>query len=266
MPTMTQHAPGTFCWPELGTTDQAAAKKFYTSLFGWTFEDNDMGAGGIYTMLKLNGQSVGALYALGKEMLDHGVPPHWGSYVAVESADAAAEKAKTLGATILGGPFDVMDVGRMAVIQDPTGATFSVWQAKKHAGANVLDEPGALCWTELMTTDAAKAKRFYTGLLPWTPESMPMGPPEKPMEYTVFKNAGKSAAGMMQITPEMGPVPPHWMIYFMVENCDASASKAHQLGAKTLVPPTDIPNVGRFAVVMDPQGAPFAMLAFPKQG
>src|SRR5262245_58117825 len=257
MATMTQHAPGTFCWPELATTDSAAAKKFYTSLFGWAFEDSDMGDGGTYTMLKLKGQSVGALYKMMGDQAAMGMPPHWGSYVSVESADDAATRAKTLGAKLLMEPFDVMDVGRMAVISDPQGAVFSVWQAKKHIGAGVLDEVGALCWTELMTTDAKAAEKFYTGLFPWKGEARPMGPG---MVYTIFKRGEAQAGGMMGITPDMGPVPPHWGIYFQVADTDATVAKATSLGASVVVPPQDIPNIGRFALLKDAQGAHFGII------
>jgi hypothetical protein len=256
----TQHAPGTFCWPELATTDAQGAKKFYSSLFGWSSVDNDMGPDGVYTMLKQKGADAGALHGLNQEQRSRGVPPHWNSYVAVESADQAAAKAKQLGGTVLLDPFDVMDLGRMAILQDPTGAMFSLWEAKKHIGVGILNEPGALCWTELLTTDTAKAEKFYTGLLPWKSEAMQM--PQ--MTYTVFKRGDTSAGGMMKITPEMGKVPAHWLVYFEVADCDAAVAKAKGMEAKVTVPATDIPNIGRFAVLMDPQGAHFAVHTLKK--
>lgn len=255
MATVTQHAPGTFCWPELGTLDQNAAKTFYSSLFGWAIRDTDMGNGEIYTVFTLNGADVAALYTMREEERKM-APPHWNSYVAVESADQAAAKAKELGATVLMEPFDVMDIGRMAILMDPTGAVFQVWEAKTHIGVGVLDEPSSLCWTELMTTDAAKAKAFYTGLLPWKTEAMPM--PQG--EYTLWKRGDVSAGGMMEITPQMGPIPPHWMPYFAVVDCDATVAKALKLGGSTIVPAQDIPEVGRFAVLKDGQGAVFSIL------
>jgi predicted enzyme related to lactoylglutathione lyase len=124
------HAPGSFCWIELATTDGEAAKKFYGELFGWEAQDNPMGPGMVYTMLKLNGKDVGALYEKGEEMKQ--VPTHWASYVSVESADEIAAKAKSLGGAVIMEPFDVMEHGRMAVITDPTGAVFSIWQDKQH--------------------------------------------------------------------------------------------------------------------------------------
>src|SRR5258706_9022601 len=133
MPTITQHAPGAFCWPELGTSDQNAAKKFYGGLFGWTFNDTPIGPDQVYTIFQLDGRDAAALYTLQPDMLKMGVPPHWETYVAVANADNAAALAKQNGGTILKDAFDVMDAGRMAVIQDPLGATFCVWQANKHA-------------------------------------------------------------------------------------------------------------------------------------
>ena len=256
MATMTKHAPGTFCWAELGTTDQSAAKKFYGGLFGWTFNDNDMGPQGVYTIFQNQGQDCAALYTLMPDMLQKGVPPNWGAYVAVTSADETAKKVAALGGTVMMEPFDVMDHGRMAVIQDPTGAVFSLWQAKSHPGVGVLREPGALCWTELMTSDTAKAGAFYKSLIGWGAQEVPMGP----MTYTMFKLAdGTDAGGMMKLTPDMKGVPPHWMNYFRITDLQASVAKATGLGATVLLPPTPVPNVGQFAILKDPQGAAFGL-------
>jgi len=263
MATITQHAPGTFCWPELATIDPAGAKAFYTRLFGWEFVDNEMGPGEFYTMLKLKGRDLGALYSMRKEERAHGIPPHWNSYVAVANADQSAAKAKSLGGTLMAEPFDVMDAGRMATVQDPTGAVFCIWQAKNSPGAGVLGEAGALCWTELMTSDAGKARAFYTGLFGWKTEEKPMGPG---MTYTIFKNGDVQAGGMMQTTKEMGGVPSHWLVYFAVSDCDATFAQGTSMGAKVTVPPTDIPDVGRFALLQDPQGAHFAIIKLNAMG
>jgi predicted enzyme related to lactoylglutathione lyase len=251
---VTKHVPGTFCWVELATSDGPAAKEFYTSLFGWSFQDNPMGDAGAYTMLQKNGKDVGALYQMGPEQ--KGMPPHWGSYVAVENANDAAAHAKELGATVMLEPFDVMEHGRMAVIQDPTGAVFSLWEPKSHIGARLVNEPGSFCWNELYTTDPARAADFYMGLFAWTKDSKhtDMG------EYVIFNFGGRNAAGMMKIPKEWGPVPPHWMVYFAVDDCDRIVEKAKSLGARVTVPPTDIPEVGRFAMLTDPQGAGFAVI------
>jgi predicted enzyme related to lactoylglutathione lyase len=251
---VTKYEAGMFCWVELATSDGPAAKKFYTSLFGWSFVDNAMDVGGVYTMLQKNGRDVGALYEMGPPQ--KGMPPNWGSYVAVENADDAAAHAKDLGATVMMGPFDVMEHGRMAVLQDPTGAVFSLWQPKSHVGARVINEPGSPCWNELYTTDPARAADFYTGLFGWTRDSrhMDFG------EYVIFNHAGGMAGGMMKLPKEWGPVPPHWLVYFAVDDCDKSVEKAKGLGARVTVPPLDVPEVGRFAMLMDPQGAGFAVI------
>ena len=251
-----QYAPGTFCWVELATTDSAAAKKFYSGLFGWTIEDRPVGPDMVYTMLNLDGKNAGALYPLDKEKQGQGIPPHWLSYASVTNADETAAKAKELGATILAGPFDVMTFGRMAVIQDPTSAVFALWQPKDHKGAGVVNVPNSFCWNELMTTDTAKDGDFYTGLFGWSKKTQNFGP----LEYTMFSNGERMAGGMLKITPEMGPIPPNWLVYFAVDDCDAKTQKANDLGATTMKPPDDIPGVGRFSILTDPQGAAFALI------
>jgi predicted enzyme related to lactoylglutathione lyase len=251
-----EYKPGTFCWVELGTTDGEAAKKFYTELFGWTANDTPVGPSGVYTILLLNGKDVGALYQMPPEMTSQGIPPHWLSYASVTSADESAANAKDLGATLMKEPFDVMEVGRMAVIQDPTGAVFAIWQAGTHKGASTVNVPGALVWNELATTDTAKAGAFYSKLFGWGLDTQTFGQ----MKYTIFQNGERGAGGMFELTPEMAGVPPHWLVYFSVEDCDAKVKKATELGAKTIKPADDIPGVGRFAILQDPQGAVFAVI------
>lgn len=256
MTEMTKYPPGTFSWVELSTTDPASAKKFYGGLFGWDLVDMPAGPDMIYTMAELKGKSVAALFQQSEQETAQGVPPHWNSYVSVASADESAAKAKGLGGTILLDPFDVMDVGRMAVIQDPTGAIFSVWEPKTHIGAQLVNEPGSLSWNELATRDTEKAEKFYTNLFGWSSQVQ-----ETPMTvYTTFSNGERMAAGMLKMTEQWGDAPPHWAVYFAVANCDASAEKAKSLGGQIAVPPTDIPPIGRFAVISDPQGAHFYII------
>src|SRR6266436_6375334 len=246
-------APGTFCWAELATTDGPGAKKFYCELFGWEANDMPIGPDMVYTMLKLDGKDTGALYQKGETMKD--VPTHWASYISVASADEIAAKAKSLGATVMQEPFDVMDVGRMAVIIDPTGAAFCIWQPKKHTGVGVKGQPNSLTWNELLTNDPTGASDFYTRLFGWTAKSH-----GAPMEYTEFMLGDTAFAGMMQIRPDMGPVPPNRGKYLDDDDCDATFQKATSLGARAIVPPMDIPNVGRFSTIMDPQGAVFSII------
>lgn len=249
----TKYDPGTFCWVELAAKDGAAAKRFYTSLFGWEVDDMPVPDGSTYSMLKKNGRQVGALYQLGPQQA--GVPPHWNSYVSVASADASAAKAKELGGKVMLEPFDVMDAGRMAIVSDPTGAVFSLWEARRHIGAQLVNESGAFCWNELYTTDPRKAADFYSALFGWTKDArhMDFG------EYVIFKSGEAQLCGMMQL-PKEWAAPPHWHVYFAVDDCDRAVATATSLGAKVMVPPTDIENVGRFAMLTDPEGAGFAMI------
>jgi predicted enzyme related to lactoylglutathione lyase len=174
--------------------------------------------------------------------------------------DDSAKKAQSLGAKLFAPPFDVMDAGRMAVLQDPTGAVFCVWQANKSIGAQILNEPGALCWTELTTSDTKAAEAFYTSLFGWTPKHGAAG---APMEYTEFSVGGTPSIGMMPKPKEMpAHIPSYWMPYFQVAGADASTAKAKELGAHLMVGPQDIPNTGRFAILSDPQGAVFALFEF----
>lgn len=251
-----EYKPGTFCWVELGTSDSNAAKNFYSQLFGWEYEDNPMGPDMVYTMVKLNGKDVGGLYKLMADMVAQGIPPHWLSYISVTNADETCEKMKAAGATIINGPFDVSTVGRMAVVKDPTDAVFAIWQAKDSKGAGIYNVPNSFCWNELGTRDTAKAAEFYTNVFGWAKEPFP----GSPIEYTIFKNGDRGAGGMYKISPEMGPIPPHWLVYFAVDDCDAKVQKATGLGASVMKPADDIPGVGRFAILNDPQGAAFAII------
>lgn len=257
MAEFSSHKPGTFCWPELSTTDQKGATAFYRDLLGWTVNDQPMGPGEVYSMFEMRGKPVGAAYTMRDEERQAGAPPHWNSYVAVASADAAAAKAQELGGRVLAPAFDVMDVGRMAVVQDPTGAVFSVWEGKRHQGAGIMSEVGALCWTELTTSDPARAEQFYTQLFGWTPKH---SAPGAPMEYTEFSVNGVEAIGMMAKPPGMAAhIPSYWMPYFQVANIEESTAKAKTLGAKVMVGPQAIPGGGRFTIMNDPQGAVVAI-------
>ncbi len=251
----TEYTPGTFCWVELVTSDGNSAKKFYTELLGLGFNDQPVGEDAVYSMLNKNGKNVAALYQMNEEQKSRGIYPHWNSYVSVASADETTETVKSLGGTVLMEPFDVFDAGRMAMFQDPTGASFAVWQPNQHIGAQVTNEPGTLCWNELATNNTQKAGEFYSKLFGWSSQTDSGSPP-----YTMFMNGERMAAGMLEIQKEWGEVPPNWVIYFAVEDCDATVEKAKSLGGNILNPPTDIPEIGRFAVLNDGQHAAFAII------
>jgi uncharacterized protein len=255
MPTIERHKPGSFCWLELGTTDQPAAKSFYGALLGWAANDFPMGPSSFYTMFNLGGRLSGACYTLDADMRARGVPPHWMLYVQTENADDTGAKVAAAGGKVAAGPFDVMDFGRMAVLQDPAGAMFSVWEPKSHAGTQVAGEPGSFCWADLSTPDQQAAQRFYEAVFPWK-----ILPGEHDTSgYLHIKNGDDFIGGVPPAHTRNPNAPPHWLLYFMVASCDASTAKAKELGARVYLEPMSIEHVGRWSVVADPKGAVFAL-------
>jgi uncharacterized protein len=247
------YRPGTFCWSELATSDQPAAKAFYGALLGWEADDRPVGDGVFYSMQMLDGKPVAAIAPQPQQQAEAGVPPLWNTYVSVDSADATAERAEQLGATVHAPPFDVMTAGRMAVIQDPQGAYFMLWQGRDHFGAALVNAPGTLVWNELQSPDLDASASFYGELFGWEVQDAE-GMPER---YLTIKNAGANNGGMRALTP---PSPPNWLTYFAVDDLDASLAKLGELGGSSLAGPIDI-QIARLAVVADPQGAVFALYA-----
>jgi len=249
----TRYAPGTFCWVGLATSDPAAATAFYTSLFDWEAEALSAGEVGRYTILRHTGKEVALLYRQTAQARAAGAPPHWTSYISVQDADATAARAAALGgARAFREAFDVGDAGRVAAIQDPTGAVVSLWQPRSRIGATLVNDVGALCWNELATTDVRRAERFFGELLGWGYRGSDGG-------YTFIENAGSRNGGMREQTEQEQGTPPSWLPYFTVEDADDSARRAERLGGRRLVPTTQHP-IGRSAVITDPQGAAFAVL------
>ena len=253
-----RHSPGTFCWFECGTTDAAAAKEFYTKLFGWNSVDVPMPGdmGGHYTLLKLGEDDVAGLYQMEGPQFE-GVPSHWLTYVTVDDVDASAERATSLGASIVTPPMDIPGVGRMACMKDPTGATFSMFELGEHPGTATLGAtPGTFGWSELATRDTAAAKVFYSELFNWGTKAGT----DASIEYTEFQIGDRSIGGMMAMTPQHGDAPPHWLPYVVVADCSDCSSKVEQLGGRVFVPPTHIPKVGWFSVFAEPSGAALAVV------
>lgn len=261
MAIVSEHAPGSPCWFELGTTNQSGAKQFYTELLGWTAVDMPMGPDEFYTMFQLEGHDVGAGYTLPKKLLDAGVPPHWGVYFATPNVDEYAAKVTALGGSLVQPPFDVMDVGRMSICKDPGGAVFSLWQPKKHRGALIIGQNNAVCWSELATPDSAQARKFYSELFGWQTKS------SANMEtYIEFSVAGEPRGGLLQMDAQWAGIPSHWGIYFMAADCDALTAKAKSLGATVRHGPFTAPGVGRIAMMADPQGAGFSLITLTPPG
>jgi len=255
MTNIERHPAGSFCWIELHTSDQNAAKSFYNALFGWQADDMPMGPNGFYTIFKLQGRDAAAGCTLRPEERSQGVPPHWMIYIAVDNADTAVAKAQQLGGKILAPAFDVMDAGRMAVIQDPTGAIFCPWQANKSVGIRIAHVHGTLVWADLSTPDAKRASEFYSGLFGWQIAA----DPKDPSGYMHIKNGEHFIGGVPPAAHRQPGVPPHWMAYFQVDDVDATANKAKELGAKLYLPPMSMEGVGRMSVIADPQGAAFSI-------
>ena len=236
----TRYAPGTFCSVDLGTADAAAAKRFYAGLFGWEAEDVPAPPGGTYTGLFERPADAG--------------PPAWASYVAVEDADATARRAQELGGSVARGPFDIGDVGRMAVLADPQGAHFCLWQPGSYAGASLVNEAGALCWNQLTTPEPRAAAPFYEGLFGWRVEETA----GSGGQYFTVYNGEAVNAGAMPTPPGAEGVPPHWLVYFGHDDLDAAAARIGELGGGVQMGPVEVP-AGRFLVAHDPQGAWFGL-------
>lgn len=250
----TRYTPGTFCWTDLTTTDQDAAKDFYSGLFGWEIEDMPIGDGSHYSMARIDGKDVAAISPQPPEMRDSGAPPSWNSYVSVDSADAVNQRAGQLGATPLGPAFDVLDAGRMALIQDPQGAMFFAWEPRRQIGAKLVNAPGALVWNELASPDLDASASFYGELLGWTTEPVE-GSPEP---YSMIKNDGANNGGIRPLSPP--GVPPHWLVYFGADDVAASLARAEQGGGAVVLDATEL-GMGTIGVVQDPQGGVFALFA-----
>ena len=250
-----KYPDGVFSWVDLSTTDLAGAHAFYSGLFGWDVDDQPLPGGGSYTQFRIDGYSVTGAGQMMQEMLDAGAPSVWTSYVNVEDADAVAARAAEAGGVAFVPPMDVMDQGRMALIQDPTGAPFGIWQPAAHVGAQVVNQPNSLVWNELQTNDQEKAQAFYRHVFGWTDETSDSG-------YVTWHQDGRLHCGSILIGEDWGDVAPNWLVYFLVENVDATVERTRELGGRVVKGPSDIAGMGRMAVLQDPQGAVFAVIRF----
>jgi predicted enzyme related to lactoylglutathione lyase len=257
------YVPGAPNWVDLGSRDTAAAAAFYRALFGWEFQPGGPESGG-YGMFQLAGQTVAALGPL----QDENARPAWTVYFASADADATTKAVEQAGGGVRFPPMDVFDQGRLAGYTDPGGAEFAIWQPGTTKGLDRVGA-GALCWTELYTADAARAKEFYTAVFAWDTEDVPLpsGPDGAPSgTYTVVSRAGGgqegSHGGIMQLAPNLLPDgTAYWQPYFAVADCDAVVGRGTERGATVLMPPTDMQGVGRIALLRDPERAFFAVLS-----
>ncbi|WP_031085388.1 VOC family protein [Streptomyces sp. NRRL WC-3549] len=248
---LTEPVPGGPCWVELGTPDVAAAKTFYAALFGWRPTTDPRPEAGGYTVARVGGEPVAAL----SPAYVPDQPPAWTVSFATEDTDGAVRAVRSAGGTLLTGPVDVFDEGRFAVVADPSGAVFSLWQARGFAGAGRFNEPGALTWAELRTDGPDRALDFYPAVFGWTVDSTE--------RYTHWGVRGAEFGGLKVIrddeTSEEPVTPPGWLPYFSVADVETAAATALGAGGEQIVPPTPVPGGPWVAVLRDPQGAPFGI-------
>ena len=248
-----KHAPGNVTWIDLMSGDPEGSRRFYGSLFDWSFEIGGPESGG-YAMCKLGGKNVAGIGGKppGAEM-----PTAWTPYLATDDLDRTIAKVKEAGGQVPMGPMDVMEEGRLAIMMDPTGGALGLWQAKRHNGMQRLAETGTFAWTELNTRDMKKAADFFGAVFGYEAKKM-----EGPMEYTTLHQPGETTpvCGLLQMNEQWPKeVPPHWMVYFAVDDLDASLKKVAELGGKTCVPPFDTP-YGRISVIEDAQGGTLTLI------
>ncbi len=255
MPETTEHAPGTPCWTDLTTPDLPKSVDFYKNVFGWDAADmgEDMGH---YTIFSQGGKSVAAATP---PMGPPGHPPVWTTYISVSDADKVSAQAAEAGATVQMAPMDVPGQGRMAIITDPTGATFGLWQPNGMNGAQLVREPNSLSWVELASRDTDAASKFYEAL-GWTYEVQDIPGNNSGGKYTVFSNNGEQVGGLMSMENYPPEVPSYWGVYFEVADTDATVEKIKANGGSLLMEPMDIPTVGRFAAATDNVGAVFSVI------
>jgi len=245
MPEKTSYAPGTPCWVDVSWDDVGACASFYSGLFGWhptTLPDS-----GGYTMFHQDGRAVAAA---GPNQ--DGWTPQWSTYIATDDANGTAARIAAAGGSMLMEPFDVFDAGRMAFASDTQGSVFGIWQAREHIGAQLVNEPSAYAWAELLTTDIVASQSFYTAVFGWVPHEVGDDPG---FLYRMQLVGDMPVGGIFQVDG----MPPGWAAYFAVEDADATAARAEELGAAVLRPPADTP-YGRMAVLADPGGAGFAVI------
>jgi len=263
MTEMSTYPKGVFCWVDLMAKDLEAAKRWYAELFGWRFEDQDTRGGPPYVMFYQEDKTVAGAGQMSPELQQQGMPPVWSSYVATDDLAGTVAAWTDAGGSVRMPAMRVMDAGSMAVVQDPQGATLSLWQAGDHHGAQRVNVPGTFSWNELATTDREAAKTFYGTVLGWTydDQEMPMG------IYSLILAGERQNGGIIEMSgPEWQGIPPHWMTYFTVADLDETMGRLRSTGGTVKVDPIEIPEVGRFIVAADPQGAVMTLIQTPQSG
>src|SRR5579863_9883377 len=231
----------------MASKDVAGAKKFYGAIFGWKAKDIPMGPDEFYSLMRVGGKDVAAIYPMGSDQRKAKRPPFWMPHIASANVAATAKKAKAAGGKIVMGPHKVMDKGRMAIVMDPTGAAFGVWQAATHKGEQIDERPGTVSWHDLSTKNPRKAGTFYQKTFGWKQETRQFDKGK----YFVFSL--KDQVGGMWPEPMAG-IPPAWFTHFQVSDCKKTVAKVKKLKGKVIMGPMPVPGMGHFAIVADPKG------------
>jgi predicted enzyme related to lactoylglutathione lyase len=261
MTSVERYNHGQFSWIDLMTPDIRASRNFYSELFDWdTFDNPPTNQGAVYVEFQFDGRPVAGMGEMASHLRNSGLPAVWSSYINVDDVDATADEAEFLGATLEMPPMQIMDAGRMAVVIDPVGARVSLWQPGQHQGAGIVNSPTSLCWNELVTPNPEDSIRFYGDLFDW---EFRRTDEEESVYYEVL-NQGRANGGVIEMTEEWGSLPPHWMPYISVFDCDATLEKATKLGGSVDMDPVDIAP-GRFSVVVDPQGAAITVMQLSEE-
>jgi predicted enzyme related to lactoylglutathione lyase len=255
MPVFESYPQGTPCFVDLVTPGLAAAQEFYGSLFGWSYGERRESESASYAVATLDGHVVAGLDGDMPSLAGH--PAFWRVYLAVDDVDAVTGRVSDLGGLVESGPTVHGDREHTSAIKDPTGVRVNLWQARSHPGTELANEVGTPVWNELVTPDLSRATSFYADLLgvSWSDAETPGGP------YRLLQVGGRSVGAAVPL-PE-GPQPPHWNVYFSVEDTDAALAGAVDLGGKALGPARDVAGAGRIGMVRDPQGGTFAVLQNP---
>lgn len=256
MPTFDQHPAGNFVWFELSTSDPAGAKQFYSSLLGWDAQDSPMGPGMMYTMFRLKGRDTAGAYAMKPEDRQLGIPPNWLLYISVDNADSTVASSLEHGGSAMSPAFDIPNVGRMAVLQDPVGAIVAIFQPGHHKGVGIYGENGAFCWADLQTPDRERSAKFYGSVFGW--KFLP-GKDKDMNGYLHIVNGEQYIGGFPEPRNLPPNVMPHWLPYIQCADCAAQTAKAKELGGRIIMPATTVEDQLSYSVVADPQGAVFAL-------
>ena len=239
------YTPGLFVWRELITVDPESAARFYTAVFGWKIQGVPFD-GGTYYLVDSGPKQIAGIMALPG---GRSVPPHWNPYVSVTDVDAAADRAKALGAQIVFGPVDLPTVGRVATLVDAGGAVMSLFKSAKGDPEPAPPKLGEFCWEQLNASDPPAAKTFHTGVLGWRARPFEGG------GLDVFETAAEPPVAVASLVPAPSGAPSHWLSHVVVDGLAEGSARVTANGGRILVPRIDVPRLGAFAVIQDPQGA-----------